>query len=265
MPIDPQIALSVRPAEFANPLAIAMQFQQLRASQENTRSLAEQRAALAEDRAAQAEARRRANAITTGTSDALSAGGGVRDETLAWAAKNAPQSIPSLTEYFDKSASSAANIQKLQNDLNNARLDHLGHLADGVLAHGATPEALGTALALYAEQFPNEAADVQKLGEQLKSAAPEQIKGYSRAAARRGALLAGEQTKAKNAGRYRLSGRNQVLRSSDDTAKALYSGASQRGTLARIYKEFQDAKADRLYRHLRAIPERLTRTGASRS
>jgi hypothetical protein len=215
----------------------AMRAQQLRASQENMRGLAEQRAALAEDRAAQTAERERATAVHTGVSSALQAGGGVREQTLAWATQNAPQSIPSLTEYFDKSAESAAKIKKAENDLNDARLDHLGHLADGVLAHGGTPEALSTALALYAEQFPKEAADVQKLGEQLKGASPEQIKGYLEQ--QRDASPYWQAKQAKNTPQVVAPGSTLV----DDTGKPLYS-APAKEEHSPAYKEFQDAKAE---------------------
>jgi len=182
MPIDPTIPLGVQPIRMPNPLEILSQFQQLQVQQENARTLREEREAAAEQRRQQTAAIAQANQDRADIAQALHEGKGVRGATLAWATNHAPHTIPTLTKFFDESDESAAKIQKLQGDLNNARLDHLGHMADGVLTHGTTPDllqgGLSTALQLYKEQFPQEANDVDRIGQHLMAASPDAVRTF---------------------------------------------------------------------------------------
>ena len=155
-----------------------MAVQQMDIQQENAEALAEQRRALAEERRLRADALEREATGARARGEAFRQGGGVRKSTLDWATQNAPDQVPWFTEFFDTADKRAGEIGKLRNDLNNARLDHLGHLSDGILQRGATPEAIQTGLSLYAEQFPDEADQVAQLGERLQGMNPEQVKGF---------------------------------------------------------------------------------------
>lgn len=179
MPVDASIPLAARPFSLGNAFGEAFaQGTALRAQQENADMLRETRKAEVETRRLAAEKAKQDAADREASDEAIRQGGGVRGATLAWATQKAPHALPGLTEFFDKSDKSAAEIKKLTGELNNARLNHLGHLSENVLAHGATPEAVQTGLALYAEQFPDEAEQAQALGAKMQQMAPPQIKGF---------------------------------------------------------------------------------------
>lgn len=176
MAIDPSIPLSVQTPNIGGAFLQALQLaQQQRLQQQQAAALEEERRAQADLRQQQLINAQRQADIARGTEQAIRQGGGVEDATMTWALANSPASVPSLREFFDKSRKSKLEIDDLNQKLNNARLDHIGHMAEGVLQHGGTPEALQTALALYAEQFPSEAAQVQALGQRLQGASPAQI------------------------------------------------------------------------------------------
>lgn len=179
MPIDPSIPLQAHGVgPLVNPMELMEQSQRLRLAREQSLAMAEQRRSMAAQREAETARVTQANADRAATGEAIQQGGGVRDQTLAWAREQAPNSVPALTEFFDKSDKSAAELKKLQNDLNTARLNHLGHMADGVLQNGGTPEALQAALALYSEQFPDEKQDVQAFAQKVQAMPPPQIAKY---------------------------------------------------------------------------------------
>lgn len=178
MPLDPSIPLSVQPIRFNDLGDSFMRAFQMREQIESSRALREQREAIAEDRRAQTDKRRREEANAQAAATAIQHGGGTRDRTLAWATTNAPQIVPDLTEYFDKSDKSAAEIRKLQQDLNDRRLNHIGAAAEQILKRFDMPGALESGLALYGEQFPDDQASVQQLGQQLQGLPPEQQRMY---------------------------------------------------------------------------------------
>jgi hypothetical protein len=238
MPVDTSI-YSQLGAGVSNPLAVAMQLGQVRAQRENRAALNEQRAALAEERRQRAAIAAQQEADRQGSGAAIQAGEGVRGATLAWATQHAPHSVPSLTEYFDKADKSKAEIDKLENDLNNARLDHLGHLADGVLSHGGTPEALQAALALYAEQFPKEADQAKALGAQLGQLPPDQLTAHLEAQRNAAPYYQAQQQKAAERGPLKVAPGETVL---GPDGKPTYT-APAKEEHSPIYKEFQDAQS----------------------
>lgn len=214
--------------------------QQARAQQESIAGLREQRDALAEERRARAAAAAKAAADQAAMDEAIRQGGGVRGATLAAAMKDAPHTVPSLTKFFDESEKSAAEIAKLNEELNTKRLDHYALTADEVLKHGI--QNLPTALAWHAQQFPQEAEQIAKMGDQLKGMSPEQQTAFLEHA--RSLSPAYQARQDKN--------RPQVVASGalvDDTGKVLYT-APERVTKPASVQEYEFAQADREARGL---------------
>ena len=176
--LDPNIPLSARGVTMRSPLERLMAVEELDLRREAAAAQAEQRLAIAEERRLRAQALQQAQDATRARGEAFKQGGGVRKGTLDWATQNAPDQVPWFTEFFDTADKRAAEIGELRNKLNDARLNHLGHLADGILSRGATPEAVQTGLALYQEQFPDDAEQVAQLGQRLQGMAPEQVRGF---------------------------------------------------------------------------------------
>lgn len=236
MPIDASIPLSVRPVQL-DPDAFTRAFQiaqQTSLQRENQAALRDQRDALAEQRRLEADRRRQDAADRQAQDDALQQGAGVRGATLAWATANAPHAIPTLTKFFDDSDKSALEIGKLQDELNQKRLDHVGHLAENILTHGATPEAIQTGLSLYAEQFPSEKDQVSQIAQRLQGLPPEQVKGFLEQT-RDGAPY-WQSKQAKNTPQVVAPGGTLV----DDAGKVLYSAPAKEDH-SPAYKEYQDA------------------------
>lgn len=150
----------------------------VRNQQEAAAGLREQRQAIADQRREQTEKLSRENTDREAQGQALQQGGGVRAQTLAYALTNAPNTVPALTEFFDKADEKAANIKKLRTQAQNDEADFFGDLAEGVLKNGGTPEALKVGLDYAVEQFPDYAQDTQKIAAQLQNATPEQVKGF---------------------------------------------------------------------------------------
>lgn len=179
MPLDPSIPLSARTFSIGNAFGEAFaQGTQMRAQLENANALREARKSEVEKRRIEADRLRQEAADRAAADAAMQAGGGIREQVLANALRNAPHAVPALTEFFDKSDKSAAEIKKLNADLNNARLNHLGHLSENVLKLGGTPDAVSAGLQFYAEQFPDEAPQVAQMAERLKTLAPPQVKSF---------------------------------------------------------------------------------------
>lgn len=242
MPIDPNIPLSVQGVgPLVNPMQVMQQAEQLRASRENSLALAEQRRSQAAQRQQETDALARQNADRAATSEALRQGGGVRDQTLTWARTNAPGTIPTLTEFFDKSDKSAADIKDLNSKLNDARLNHLGHMADGVLSHGTTPETLqaglSTALSLYAEQFPDEKDQIAQTAARLQGAAPDQLRAFLEQTRDSAPYRQAELSKIAERGPVKV-GPNETVLGPDN--KPVYT-APPKEEHSPAYKEWQDA------------------------
>lgn len=211
--------------------------QSARAQQENAAALKEQRDALAAERQQRADTLAQQAKLREATEDAIRRGGGVRGATLAAAAQDAPGALEGLTEFFDKSDKSAAEIKKLNAELNNARLDHLGHLADGVLTHGATPEVIKTAGALYAEQFPDEGQQGQSFVQRLLSLPPEQAKAQLEAVRDASPFWQAQEQKKAERGPLKVSPGETVL--GPDGKPTFTAPAAPSPAL----REYQDAKA----------------------
>jgi len=151
---------------------------QLRNQQENARGLAEQRAAIAEERKARTDKIQQENTDRQATGEAIQQGGGVRGTTLDWARANAPNTVPSLTEFFDKSDEKANTIKSARQKIAADEADFMGDVADSILKHGATPGALKLGMDYTVEHFPDYAEQTQQLAAQLQNAPPEQIKAF---------------------------------------------------------------------------------------
>lgn len=189
---------------------VAEQAQRIRLARESSIALAEQRRAATEQR-------KQENADRAAMGSALQAGGGVEEATIAAARQNSPTIVPTLTEYFQKSRKGAAEVSKLEEELNTARLNHIGLTAEEVLKHGATPEAVQTALAWHADLFPKEADQIAQLGQRLQGMSPEQLKGYLEQT--RNSAPAYQARAAKNTPQVVAPGGTLV----DDTGKALFT------------------------------------------
>ena len=178
MPIDASIYGQQIQPKFNSPFEALSQILQVRNQQEAAKGLRENRDLLAAQRREVTEKLARENADREAQGQALQEGAGVRQQTLAWALKNAPNTVPSLTEFFDKADEKANTIKTARIKLQNDEADFFGDLAEGALKHGATPDAVKTAIAYSNERFPDYAESTNKLLAQLEGASPEQVKGF---------------------------------------------------------------------------------------
>lgn len=178
MPIDSGIYGQIQAPKINTPFESLRTVMDLRTQQENARGLKEQREAIAEQRRAQTEKLARENAEAAATNAVVRQGGGVRDQTLALARATAPHAVASLTEFFDKADERANTIKQARLKIANDQADFNGDVADAMLRHGATPEAIKTGLSYAVEQFPDYADAVTKLSAQLAQAPPEQVKAF---------------------------------------------------------------------------------------
>lgn len=176
MPIDASVYGQIQTPKINTPFENLSTILQLRAQQENMRGLKEQREAIAEQRRAQTAKIEQDAADRAAQGEAIKQGGGVRSQTLDWARTNAPNSVPTLTEFFDKADEKASTIKKLKQEAANHEADFLGDIADSVLSHGGTLDALNTGLSYAVEQFPDYAEGAKTLQAHLQGAAPEQVK-----------------------------------------------------------------------------------------
>lgn len=199
---------------------------EIRNQQEQARGLRDQREGLAEERRQTALKRQREEQTATHINEAFKQGGGVEKSSLAWATQNAPDAVPALTEFFTKTNESRARIAKLEDELNTSRLNHIGQTADYVLQHFTIPGAVETGLALHAEQFPNEAEQVQQLASHLQGMAPEQVKGWLEQT--RNAAPAYQAKQAKNTPQVVAPGGTLV----DDTGKPLFTAPTKPETVS---------------------------------
>lgn len=168
MPIDPQIALSARGVgPLVNPFDLQQQIEQAQTQRSYRATLEEQRIAEAEKRRAETERIAQGNAERTAAGEAIRQGGGVRAATLDWARQHAPNTVPSLTEYFDKADEHATKILEDRHKLQTQESELFATLADGAIAHGASVGAVKTAIDYITERFP----EYQKHAEQIWTAA----------------------------------------------------------------------------------------------
>lgn len=178
MPIDASIYGQIRPPTINTPFENLRTVMDLRAQQEDMRGRKEQRESMAAQRKEQTDKLARENAEAAATSAAIQQGGGVRDQTLALARANAPHAVAALTEFFDKADERANTIKQARLKIANDQADFNGDVADAMLRHGATPEAIKTGLSYAVEQFPDYADAVSKLSMQLAQAPPDQVKAF---------------------------------------------------------------------------------------
>ena len=114
MPIDPNIALSVQVPQFANPMQVYAQSQQMALARENAASLREQRLYSEQQRAQETAKLQMQNEDQQAFAQALQQGNGVRGATLDYLMKQHPHAVPLATKYFDDSEKSAADISQLK-------------------------------------------------------------------------------------------------------------------------------------------------------
>lgn len=178
MSIDASIYGQQQPVKINTPFENLSQILQIRNQQENARGLAEQRQALADQRRQQTDKLAQENADRAATGQAIQQGGGVREQTLAWARDKAPNTVPALTAFFDTSDEKANTIRQAKLKIASDEADFLGDIADGALKHGGTMEAAQTGLNYAVEQFPDYADGAQKIQAHLATVGPDQVKAF---------------------------------------------------------------------------------------
>lgn len=154
MPVDPSIALGVRPAQFDNPLAVAMQMQQFRASQESAAALAEQRRQLAEQR-------ERATADQASLDQAV-VPGATLDSVLAKLPGHMHAAVRKQWGDADKAAQDALDAKT---KAASAEADYFGTLAATVKSYGYDPGAAQIVLA-HAKAQGHDTAQIDSLLQQ---------------------------------------------------------------------------------------------------
>src|SRR5262245_22364126 len=240
MPIDPQIPLSAQGIQIGNPFLQAFQAaQQMQLQRQQAAALEEERRAQAELRQQQMVNAQRQAEIVRGTEEALRGGGGVRETTMAIARQHSPGSVPALTEFFDKSEKNKAEIDKLQKDLNDAKLDHMGHMAEGLLKFGPSDQAIQTVVALNKELFPTDAAAIEQGGAQLLQMAPDQRTAWLTARRDAAPYYQAQQQKAAERGPVQVAAGGTLV---DASGKPIYT-APEKVTKPASVQEYEFAVA----------------------
>lgn len=211
---------------------------QMQAQEENARSIRAQRLQQEQETEARRKALEQEARMKSGATEAMRTGGGVRSTVLASALQNAPDAVPMLTKFFDESDESAGKVKKLQNELNDARLNHLGHMADGALSAGGTADSVKIALSLYGEQFPDEAPQTAQMAQRLQQMAPEQIKGYLEQQRSAAPYWQERQQKSAERGPVSVAAGSTVI--DPNTGKPIYT-APEKAEKPPIQKEYEYA------------------------
>jgi hypothetical protein len=192
MPVDPSIALGVRPAQFDNPLAVAMQMSQFRAQQENTAALAEQRRLLAQQRE---------SAINDQAAlDQAVVPGATLDAVLS---KLPGHMHAKIREDYAKADKAAADAAKARSDAAIADADFKGEFAAQWKSYGFDPQA-GQVLLDIAKKHGHDLSDVE--AQLQRGAQPTQIADALIAASpKQRELATGEQNAASSATQAKTS------------------------------------------------------------
>jgi hypothetical protein len=188
MPIDPAIALQTQGiGPLVNPLQVQQQVQQQQLARQQAAALEEQRKSLALERQQTTEKLARENAARTAFGQALQQGQGIREASRQAAMTLNPDALPMVDDYFDKVETSAAaikdkqaQIDKINNGLNDDYNNHIGHAMDFALNYAkGDPEKLHDALAMtaadYAQRFPHEAQRAAQAFQTLTSLPPQEM------------------------------------------------------------------------------------------
>jgi hypothetical protein len=241
MPADASIYSTLQAPRINTPFESLSQILQLRNQQQAGQALAEERRAQTEQHQQQTLDLQRKQATQQAFVDALREGKGVPEASLAYATVHNPDALPSLQKYFDDSAKSKADIDKLENDLNEKRLDHMGHTVDYALTHAKSddsllPSALA-AVALHKEQFPKEAAQADAYAQKLQTMTPEQIRADMEQVRARAPYYQAIQQKAAERGPTSVAAGSTLV---GPDGKALYTAPAKEEHSA-AYKEWQDA------------------------
>lgn len=182
MPIDAGIygQFAQAPEPINTPFENLKVIMEIRNRQAAQAALEEERRSAADLSRQKAEELRQKQAAQAAFDNAIQQGKGVRDASLAYATIHDPGAVPDLTAFFDKSAKSKAEIDKLNNELNDKRLDHAGHSAayilDTVKNDADIIPAAQAAAVFHADQFPEEAQSAQQIADRLKSMSPQEAR-----------------------------------------------------------------------------------------
>lgn len=187
MPIDPQIALNAQGVQIPNISQSVMQGQQMALQRQAMLQMQQERAAQTFDLQQRAQQIQQANEARQGFATAMQQGGGVEASVRDWVTKNAPNSMGLVDDYFTKAKENQQKIQDSQNkinqettNLNNARLDRVGHAAGTVLdfANGdptKLQQGFAGIAAHYLEDNPQDAQTMGPMIQRLGSLPPDQL------------------------------------------------------------------------------------------
>lgn len=223
------IALMGRAPQGPSVLDTMQQIQQMGVARDQSAALKASRDAAAAQALETTTRIAAANKAQAGATAALQAGGGVRDRTIASALQNSPDAVPILTEFFDKSEKNGLEIRQKQKELNNIRLNDIGHTIEGVLRLGGqTPEQLQQALQLglawhaeRAKDDPDESKFIAGLAQQLQQLPPDQLRARLEAQLAAAPYMQERQQKASERGPVTVGAGQKVI--DPQTGKEIYS------------------------------------------
>lgn len=171
MQIDPSIPLSARGVgPIKSPLDVYQEAERFKMARESSLALAEQRRSQAANREEQTAKIAKENADRLAGGAALKAGGGMRDQTLAYLTANNPDLLPTMTKVFDEQDERAAKVLKLRQELHHEETGMFARQMQYVADNGYSPAAAALQMHYLAEKFPEYADHAKQLTEQLAQA-----------------------------------------------------------------------------------------------